>query len=383
MRPVISPGWTRPARPEMSGEATYLRHHLRGLDNWNPTATSAGEHLQQVRRMDLNECPYPPSPKVQAAIEGVFARLNRYADGSCPELAARLSATTGVPVPNILFGPGSTQLLKCIIEISAGPGDNVVSPSLLWHRFHGIYEALEADATLVTNRPDGSIDVAQLTRAIGNRTRMLVVITPNNPTGMMLLEDELRHVILQTPDNVMLFVDEAYHEFAMHAGGPDALRMLQRERSGPWIVSRTFSKAYALAGLRLGYAMCSSPEIANAVRLMSSTFVVSAFAEAAALAALDDPDYSSFIVEDTARERARIIEGLRALGCEPMNSVTNFVSADVGRPGIDVVAAMRERGIRIARWAYPEYGNYIRVSMGAPEDTDAFLDALAEILGTS
>lgn len=115
----------------MTGEATYLRRHLRGLDTWNPTATSAGEHLQNVRRMDLNECPYPPSPKVRAAIEGVFERLNRYADGSCPELAARLSATTGVPAANILFGPGSTQLLKCIIEVSAGPGDNVVSPSLL------------------------------------------------------------------------------------------------------------------------------------------------------------------------------------------------------------------------------------------------------------
>lgn len=368
---------------DKAAEASYLRPHLRGLANWNPTATSAGEHEQKVRRMDLNECPYPPSPKVQAAIAGVFDHLNRYADGSCPELAQRLSGTTGVPAANICFGPGSTQLLKCVVEIAIAPGDNLVAPSLLWHRFHGIFEALEADTTLVPNRADGGIDVDGMLGAIGNRTKMAVVITPNNPTGMMLSEAELLRVVRNTPDNVLLFIDEAYYEFAIHAGGPDALKLLQRERTGPWIVSRTFSKAYALAGLRLGYAMCSSEEIANAVRLMSSTFVVSAFAEAAAMAALDDPDYSRFIVEDTARERARIMAGLTALGCPPLPSVTNFVSADVGRPGAEVVAAMRERGIRIARWSYPAYANFIRVSMGSPEDTDAFLAALGEILRMS
>jgi histidinol-phosphate aminotransferase len=367
-----------------SGEATYLRPHLRGLESWNPTATAAGEHLQMVRRMDLNECPYPPSPKVQAAINGVFAHLNRYADGACPDLAARLAGTTGVPAPHICFGPGSTELLKCIVEIAVAPGDNLVSPALLWHRFHGIFEALEADATLVPNRADGGIDVERLTRAIGNRTRMAVVITPNNPTGMMLSEAELLHVIRTTPDNVLLFIDEAYYEFAIQAGGPDALKLLQRERpNGPWIVSRTFSKAYALAGLRLGYAMCSSEEIANAVRLMSSTFVVSAFAEAAAMAALDDADYSRFIVEDTARERARIMDGLRRLGCPPMASVTNFVSANIGQSGAEMVAKMRARGIRIARWSYPDYANYIRVSMGSPEDTDAFLETLGDLLRMS
>jgi histidinol-phosphate aminotransferase len=108
--------------------------------------------------------------------------------------------------------------------------------------------------------------------------------------------------------------------------------------------------------------------------------VVSAFAEAAALGALDDPDYSRFIVEDTARERARIIAGFKELGCKPMDSVTNFVSADVGRPGVEMVAKMRERGIRIARWSYPDYANYIRVSMGSSEDTDAFLETLAGLL---
>ena len=328
--------------------ATYLRHHLRNLAAWNPTATSAGEQTQKVRRMDLNECPYPPSPKVLEAITAAFARLNRYADGTCPQLSARLSGTLGVPAGQICWGPGSTQLLKSVIEIAIAPGEHLVSPSLLWHRFHGIYDALEADATLVPNRPDGSIDVQRLTAAVGNRTRMLVLITPNNPTGMMLSEDEFRHVIHATPENVLLFIDEAYHEFAVQAGGPDALELVKARR-GPWIVTRTFSKAYALAGLRLGYALCSSQEIANAVKLITSTFVVSGFSEAAALAALDDPDYSRMIVESAATERRRIMDGLRAMGCKPLPSVTNFVLADVGRPGVEVVAEMRAREANIKK----------------------------------
>jgi histidinol-phosphate aminotransferase len=361
--------------------ATYLRPHLRGLATAaNPTAVRAGEEQQKISRMDLNECPYPPSPKVGPAIMSRIDRLNRYADGSCPQLAARLSEKTGVPASQFLFGPGSTQLLKCVMEVCISPGDNLVSPSLLWHRFHGIYDALEADATLVPNKPDGAVDAQKLTAAIGNNTKLVIVITPNNPTGMMLSEAELRHVIENTPENVMLFVDEAYHEFAVQAGGPDAIKLL-KNRKGPWVVTRTFSKAYGLAGLRLGYAMTSSQEVTNAIKLMTSTFVISQMAEVAALAALDDPDYSKMIVESAAAERKRITEGMIALGCKPLPSATNFILADVGRPGGEVVAAMRERGIRISRVNYPQYANAIRVSMGLPEDTDAFLQALKEILG--
>ncbi len=360
--------------------ATYLRPHLRGVAAFNPTAIFADEAVRKVRRMDLNECPYPPSPKVLTAITESFPRLNRYADGTCPQLSARLSEKLGVPAANFVWGPGSTQLLKCIMEICIAPGDNLVSPSLLWHRFHGIYDALEADATLVPNRADGGVDAKKLTAAIGNNTKLVIVISPNNPTGMMLNEDELRHVIRNTPENVLLFIDEAYHEFALQAGGPDAVKLI-KERKGPWVITRTFSKAYGLAGLRLGYAMCSSQEVANAIKLMTSTFVVSGLAEAAAMAALDDPDYSKMIVESAARERQRITEGMKALGCKPLPSFTNFILADVGRPGGEVVTAMRERGIRISRVNYPQYANSIRVSMGLPEDTEAFLAALKEILG--
>ena len=157
--------------------------------------------------------------------------------------------------------------------------------------------------------------------------------------------------------------------------------MLKR-RKGPWVVTRTFSKAYALAGLRLGYAICSSEEIANALRLVTSTFNVTGVAEAAVLAALDDVDYTQMILSTNAIERDCIAQGLRQLGFSPMPSVTNFIGVDVGKPAAAVVQAMRQRRVRVATFGYASAGTCIRVSTGTAEDTDAFLATLPEALAS-
>ena len=360
-------------------DGAYLRRNMRGKVFWNPTTIPASERGKHIIRMDLNECPHPPSPAAIAAMQAHADKINRYPDGTCPEITERLSKLNGVPAAQIIWGSGSTQLLKSIMEVVIAPGENLVSPSLLWHRFHGVYEVLDADVTIVPNHADATIDVGGMISAIGNNTRLAVVITPNNPTGLMLGEDDIHRVCADTPENVLLFIDEAYHEFAVHAGGVDALEIV-KQRKGPWVVSRTFSKAYALAGARLGYAYCSSEEIANALRMTTSTFNISAFAEVGALAALDDPEYTKFILGSNATERTRIIEGLKALGCAPLQSVTNFVSADTGVPGEEVVRDMRARGIRIARLHDAGFENYIRISMGQPDDTDACLVSLKEVL---
>jgi histidinol-phosphate aminotransferase len=314
------------------------------------------------------------------AMQNVADTLNRYPDGTCPELTPLIAERTGVPTGNITWGGGSTQLLTSIAEISVAPGQNLVAPNLVWKRFDGVFKIVDASVTSVPNNADGSIDVEALTNAIGNDTRLLVCVTPNNPTGMMLNEDEIRHVSENTPENVLLFMDEAYHEFAVHAGGPDALNIL-KDRKGPWVITRTFSKAYALAGVRLGYAICSSPDTVDAIRMVSSTFNLNGFAEAAAIAAWHDPEYTKFILDKNMEERDLIIAGLCEMGYEPMQSVTNFVACDIGRPGMEIVKAMRERGIRIATVGGDDFVNYIRVSMGIPEDTDAFLRELKDVLG--
>jgi histidinol-phosphate aminotransferase len=362
-----------------SSDSSFLRGNFRSLPFFNPTTILEHEVGQRVHRMDLNECPYPPSPKVIAAIAEAAVGLNRYPDGTCPLLAERLSERLAVPAANICWGAGSTQLLTTIAQVSVGEGEQIVAPGLIWRRFAGVFQSVAAEVIEVGNFDDGAIDVEGLISAIGNQTRLVIVLTPNNPTGMMLDRRSIERVVSGTPDNVLLFIDEAYHEFAIHAGGADALELV-RNRKGPWVVTRTFSKAYALAGLRLGYAICSSEELANAIRLATSTFNVTAVSEAAALAALDDPDHTQMILDDNARERDRLVEGMRDLGLAPLPSVTNFIAVDVGLPANAVVARMRERAIRIATLGYESRGTFIRVSTGLAEDTDAFLEALAQIL---
>ena len=358
-----------------------IRPNFQNLPFWNPTKIYDHEVDKNIHRMDLNECPYPPSPKVIEAMQSIAHTLNRYPDGTCPELTPLIAKRLNIPEETITWGGGSTQLLTAIAEISVAPGQNLVTPKLVWKRFEGIYKIVDANVTAVPNKSGGAIDIEAMVNAIGNDTRLLICVTPNNPTGMMLTEKEIRYLSENTPENVMLFMDEAYHEFAIHAGGPDALEIL-RDRKGPWTITRTFSKAYALAGVRLGYAICSSIEIVNAIRMVASTFSLNGIAEAAAIAAWKEPEYTKFILDQNAIERSRIITGLRDMGYSPMESVTNFVSCDIKHPATDVVKAMRARGVRISTVGGNEFINFIRLSMGRSEDTDAFLENLKEVLNT-
>jgi histidinol-phosphate aminotransferase len=357
----------------------HIRPNFQNVPFWNPAKIFDHEIGKKIHRMDLNECPYPPSPKVIEAIQSVAYTLNRYPDSTCPELTPLIAENLNVPAETITWGGGSTQLLTSIAEISIAPGQNIVTPHLIWKRFQGVFKIVDANVTSVPNKADGAIDVDALTNATGNNTRLLICVTPNNPTGMMLTKEEIRHVSENTPENVLLFMDEAYHEFAIHAGGPNALEIL-KDRKGPWVVTRTFSKAYALAGVRLGYAICSSPEIVDAIRMVSSTFNLTGIAEAAAIAALKEPEYTQFILDKNAEERARVVQGLQDMGYQPMPSVTNFVSCDIGRPVADIVTAMRSRGVRISTVGGDEFDNFIRLSMGTPESTDAFLKEIKEVL---
>ena len=356
-----------------------LRPNFRARPFWNPTKILPHEHEVHVHRMDLNECPHPPSPKVVAAIAEAASGLNRYPDGTCPLLTPVLAERLSVPAEQICWGAGSTQLLTAIAQIAVNTGDELVSPGLIWRRFAGVFNVVDAEHQAVDNLPDGRIDVDGILAAVGNNTRLVIVLTPNNPTGLMMRQDELERLATEVPGNCLLFVDEAYFEFARHAGGPDALEVL-KQRTGPWAVTRTFSKAYALAGLRLGYAICSDEEIANALRLVTSTFNLVGIAEAAALAALEDPEHAEMILETNARELARITEGVSAMGLATMASVTNFIPIDVRRPAGPVIQGLRDRRVRVAGFGYEASGHFIRVSTGTPEDTDAFLTALEQVL---
>jgi histidinol-phosphate aminotransferase len=240
-------------------------------------------------------------------------------------------------------------------------------------------EINQAALVRVPVRQDGAPDVDAMAAAITDKTRIVYCATPNNPTGGLIGTAELERLSQAVPASALFIVDEAYYEFGRHAGGDDHLQMLQA-RQGPWVSFRTFSKAFGLAGIRVGYALCGSDDLANAFQQARSVFNVNAVAQAAALAALRDPDHTQWILTQTAEERRRLDAGLRRLGCRPFPSVGNFIAAATDRPAADIVAALAARGIMISRLMAPGYQDYLRITVSTADDTDALLAALSDIL---
>jgi len=334
---------------------------------------------QPVRALHLNECPLPPSPMVVEAIRAAAAGVNRYPDPQARKLAAAIQARTGVDPQRIVFGTGSEELLNLTTLLALDPGDAVVASTPSFGRYMRSTQLAGGQPIRVKLHEDGRNNVVALVAAITPRTRILYCALPNNPTGWNNDRAEIDYLATRTPDHVLLAIDEAYFEYARHAGGPDVLAALKARR-GPWIVMRTFSKAYCLAGLRLGYALCGTAETAGALQRGRTPFNANVLVQAAALAALEDEEHLLEVLESCATERARLDAGLRGLGLKPMPTVTNFMSIPVPMKAADVVDAMQARGILIGMWTEGGRDDVIRISIGLAADTDAVLAALGDIL---
>ena len=344
-----------------------------------PQTATAVAPGTKMRLLHLNESPYPPSPRAIEAFIAAVRDLNRYPDIHAASLAGALAERTGIAADNIIFGCGSDELIHFLCEATLGPGDALVIPAPSFPRYALSGRILGATPLRAKLDAGGANDAAALAEAVNERTRLVFCCTPNPPSGGMMSEAALDRLASAVPDSVLLVVDEAYHEFASHAGGPDVLAALCRRR-GPWVVLRTFSKAYGLGGARVGYALCGSGEVAEALRKVKLQFNVTAPSQAAALAALRDEDYLATTLDAIARERRRLADGFAALGLSPFPSAANFVSARLAIPAAAAAEEFRRRGILIRDWRDPDHLNEIRVTIGLPEDTDAVLIALGEIL---
>jgi histidinol-phosphate aminotransferase len=343
------------------------------------TAAAVARPDGRMRLLHLNESPYPPSPRAIEAFTGAVRDLNRYPDIFASALANELAARTGIAADRIVFGCGSDELIHFLCETALGPGDELVVPAPSFPRYALSGRILGATPIRAKLDTGGANDAEALLGAIGERTRLVFCCTPNPPSGGMMGEAALQRIVTAVPDTVLLVIDEAYHEFARRAGGPDVLAALRRRR-GPWVVLRTFSKAYGLAGARIGYALCGAPEVADALRKVKLQFNVTAPSQAAALAALRDEAYLKTTLDAIAAERTRLAAGIAAAGLSPLPSAANFVSVKLAIPAADAAEEFRRRGILIRDWRDPEHLNEIRITIGLPEDTNAVLAALREIL---
>jgi len=326
--------------------------------------------------LNLNESPLPPSPRAIAAATATIAGVNRYPPTDGGDLIAALAAHTGVPASRIAVAVGSDMILHLLCMAALAPGRSAVLPFPSFPRYGISTRIFGATAHLVEVSPDGVNDPQRLLAAITPDTSIVFCCTPNGNTGGAMSEQALLQLIRQVPDDIMLVIDEAYAEF--NPGFPTLA--LLAERRGPWAVTRTFSKAYALAGLRVGYVLCSDDGVAEILRALRPIFEMTQPSLAAATAALGDPEHLAMMVETVAQGRAQLDRGFRALGFEPLPSAANFVTADLGMPAGPIVQAMAQAGVLVRGLADPGYERHLRITVGLPEQNDRALAALQAAL---
>lgn len=321
-----------------------------------------------------NEAPYGPLPSVRTAIQAAIDTVNRYPDRTCTALVEKLAWQLGVSPAGVLLGCGSVGMLQTLLTAVAEPGGEVVYG---WRSFEA-YPTLTAHAGL-TPVPvplrDSVHDLDAMAAAITPRTRMVIVCNPNNPTGTAVRRAELTAFLDAVGPGPLIVLDEAYREYVRDEDVPDGLTLAADRRNV--VVLRTFSKAYGLAGLRVGYAI-ADPAVAPRLRAAGLSFAVNAVAQAAAVASLEAEDELVERVEDTIKERHRLRTALLELGVVVPESEANCLWLPLGADADRLAAACAHAGVVVR--SFP--GEGVRVSVGLPEDSEAFL-AAAAILHTS
>jgi histidinol-phosphate aminotransferase len=327
-----------------------------------PTAASGEAH-----KLSSNESPYGPLPSVVEVIAEAARAVNRYPDNGAVALTAAIAERFAVPVGHVAVGCGSVGVLQQLMEAVGEPGAELL---YAWRSFEA-YPPLSDLAALTSVRVplrDETHDLAAMAAAITPRTRLILVCNPNNPTGTVVREPELREFLDQVPADCLVILDEAYHEYIRDADVPDGIN-LYRDRPNVAVL-RTFSKAYGLAGLRIGFLIGHEP-VAEAIRKTMLPFTVNAIAQAAAIASLNAEDELLERVETIVKERDRVREALRAEGWTVPATEANFVWLRLG----DQTTAFAQSCDAAAISIRPFAGEGARISIGTPAANDAFLAA--------
>jgi len=329
-----------------------------------------------IVKLASNENPLGPSPKALEAIRSELAELTRYPDGNGFELKSRLAARCGVQINQVTLGNGSNDILDLVARAYLAPGLNAVFSQYAFAVYPISTQAVGAQGRVVPAKDYGH-DLEAMLAAIDANTRVVFIANPNNPTGTWFGPDALERFLARVPSNVLVVLDEAYIEFAEGDELPDGLKCLARYEN--LLVSRTFSKAYGLAALRVGYAL-SSAQIADVLNRVRQPFNVNSLALAAACAALDDADYLTQSRQLNDAGMAQLEAGLRELGLSWIPSKGNFIAVDFGRDTAAINQALLRAGVIVRPVAGYGMPNFLRVSIGLPAENARFLDALAKVL---
>lgn len=358
---------------------THLRPELAQLARYNAglTLEDAARRCggRPIAKLGSNENPYGQSVQVREAMLRALQATHLYPDPQCRDLAGMIAGQTGVPAASIIFGDGSEDLLNVLARCLLRPGDEMVTlyPSFPLHEDYA--RMMGAEVIRVGLNAERRIDVPALVKAAAQPVRLIMLANPMNPAGLWLNADDLDALLAAQHPQAVLCLDEAYMEYAV---GEDYMPATERlmAHGKPLLILRTFSKAYGLAALRVGYGLSNDEELLRGMNLVRTPFNVNGVAQEAAIAALRHPQEMRAAVATVVMERELVAFSLRRMGLAVLPSKGNFLFVDAGRPSVPLADALLEQGVIVKPWKQEGYDTFFRVSIGLPRENEQFLAAL-------
>jgi histidinol-phosphate aminotransferase len=376
------------------------RPQARGLPDYNaglsPTVVRQRYGLppeQPLACLASNENPFGASPAVARVLAelALSGEISRYPDARCTALRMAIAEGLDLAPERLVFGNGSEDLLKLLCEVFLQPGDRVLTQRPAFG-LHEIYPRLMgAEVELLDLTEAMAFDVDAWCAALARGPKLAFVPNPSNPVGCAFDRAAMARLLAATPAHTVLVLDEAYYEYArLEPDYPEVLELLQA-RTGPWIVLRTFSKAWGLAGLRVGYGLASDAALVALLDKVRSPFNVNHAAQCAALAAWNDPAHMQASVARTVQLREALVVRLQALaqpgrsghpfaGLRIAPSAANFLFLDLGRPSGPVAEALLSQGVIVKPWKEAGFTHCLRVSIGSEDDNQRFVQALLQAM---
>lgn len=353
--------------PQDTTATVRLRRVLKGVPTYQAGRPAPVIDGREGYKISANENAYPPLPSVLHAVYEAAGHLNRYPDTNVSRLRTALSRVLDVPVEHIAAGTGSVGVLGQIVQATCDPGDEVVHAWRSFEAYPVVAGLAGARSVQVGVDADARHRLDAMARAVTGRTRVVMLCTPNNPTGPAIGHDELVAFLDRIPPDILVVIDEAYVEFVTD---PAAAGGLTLYRNRPNVaVLRTFSKAYGLAGLRVGYAVAHEP-VASALRITATSFGVNALAEHAAVASLEAQDELQERVAAVVAERTRMLTTLRADGWHVPDAQGNFVWLPLGACSETFSTRAKEVGLTVRRFG----DEGVRITIGEVEANNRVLE---------
>jgi len=331
--------------------------------------------LKSVIKLASNENPYPPSPKVLAALAKSAKDINRYPDGGCFALRGVLAKHLKVKAEQLIFGNGSDEIIVLAVKAFVGQGDEVVmaKPSFL---VYSIASRLVGAKIHEVPLKNFRYDLEGMKAKLNKKTKIVFIGNPDNPAGTYINVKETESFMKAVSQDTLVFFDEAYFEFVQAKDYPDTLALMKKYPN--IITTRTFSKIYALAGLRIGYGI-AQPEIVDILNRLREPFNINSMAQTAALAALSDQKYYRGIIQETQEQRQYFYDCLGSMGLKYEVSFTNFILIRVNNAS-QTSAALLKKGVIVRDMTVWGLSDYIRVSIGTVSENRRFIKALREVL---